>query len=177
MPGWSAILSEVAGHEFSLWCSPTRPHPPQSPEGTGDVVVSSLFDASRNVDQLRASFYPLSEAVAEAVERAESTATTITADVLAARSYPGPTHLPFPPCSTREGTRIFDDSEPDKEWEPNDGSARDIWKRLDLLMSFAERQTSEAHHDEPRSLLWALNYLRELERSVQTELDYAISSH
>lgn len=66
---------------------------------------------------------------------------------------------------------MFDDIETHEEREPSDLSTRNVWKRLDLLMSFAERQTSEAHHDKPSSLLWALNYLRELECSVQTRTD------
>src|SRR5699024_8111696 len=49
-----------------------------------------------------------------------------------------------------------------------------IWNRLDLPLSFAERQTCEANHDDPRSLLWSLNYLQELEQQVQTELDHAV---
>lgn len=69
---------------------------------------------------------------------------------------------------------MLDDIESDMDLEPNDGSARNIWERLDLLLSFAESQTSEAHHNGPRSLLWALNYLWELEWRVQTELDYAV---
>lgn len=69
---------------------------------------------------------------------------------------------------------MFDDTDTDLDWNPNDGSARNIWKRLDLLMSFAESQTSEAHHDAPGSLLRALNYLWELEWQVQTELDLAV---
>lgn len=53
-------------------------------------------------------------------------------------------------------------------------SGRNIWKHLDLLLSFAEAQTSKAYHNNPNSLLGVLSYLRELEDQVQRELDYAV---
>lgn len=62
----------------------------------------------------------------------------------------------------------------DTSLDPLDVSGRNIWQRIDLLLSFAESQTSEANHDDPNSLLGALNYLRELETQIQRELDYAV---
>lgn len=62
----------------------------------------------------------------------------------------------------------------DTSLEPHDISGRNIWQRIDLLLSFAESQTCEANRDDPNSLLGALNYLLELESQIQRELDYAI---
>lgn len=69
-------------------------------------------------------------------------------------------------------TENFDNTDP----EPQNDGGRNIWKRLDLLLSFAERQTRDANHDDPNSLLWALNYLWEVESLLQQELDYAVIS-
>jgi len=67
---------------------------------------------------------------------------------------------------------VFDDSEPDSDLDPNDESARNIWKHLDLLMSFAKSQTSGARHDEPRSLGVELSVGTRV--AVQTEFDHAV---
>lgn len=58
--------------------------------------------------------------------------------------------------------------------EPNYDTGRNIWKQLDLLLSFAEAQTSTANHNNPNSLLGVLGYLRELEAQVQRELDFTV---
>lgn len=62
----------------------------------------------------------------------------------------------------------------DTNLDPHDASGRNIWQRLDLLLSYAESQTGEANHDDPNSLLGALNYLCELESQIHRELDYAV---
>lgn len=69
-------------------------------------------------------------------------------------------------------TENIDDTEP----EPQNDGGRNIWKRLDLLLSFAESQTRDASHNDPNSLLWVLNYLWEVESLLQQELDYAVIS-
>lgn len=47
------------------------------------------------------------------------------------------------------------------------------WIRLDLLLSQAEAQLSEATYDDPHSVLASISYLTELSDTVQRELDYA----
>lgn len=69
---------------------------------------------------------------------------------------------------------MTDNIEHDTNLKPNFDSGRNIWKRLDLLLSFAGAQTSNAYFNSPNSLLGVLSYLRELEDQVQRELDYAV---